>query len=338
MKAIILREHGGPDVLRYEDTPTPEPQAGEVLVKVHAVSVNRTLDLAVRAGTYARKVPLPHVIGTDPSGEIVAVGANVTDRKVGDRVAVTSWAHPTDPTQSLQIPGIHTWGGYAEYIKVPAAGTKMVPAGLDFATATVIARHAPTAYFQLQTQGEVRAGDWVLVMGASGGLGSIAVQVAKLLGAKVIGAAGADDRVAQAIELGADAGVNYRKDDLTAEVRRITDGKGVAIVLENIGDPDVFPKALKSLARGGRLVTAGGHGGGKVTIDINFLYLNQNRIIGGTGARPGTFEAAMDAASAGKLKANIDRIMPLAQAAEAHALVAARDITGKIILDPTKTI
>jgi NADPH:quinone reductase-like Zn-dependent oxidoreductase len=336
MKAIILREHGAPDVLRYEDTPTPEPQAGEVLVKVHAVSVNRTLDLAVRAGTYARKVQLPHVIGTDPSGEIVAVGPGVTERKVGDRVAVTSWPHPTDPAQGLQIPGIHAWGGYAEYIKVPAVGTKPVPPGLDFATATVIARHAPTAYFQLQTQGEVREGDWVLIMGASGGLGSLAVQVAKLLGARVIGAAGADERVAQAIELGADAGVNYRTSDLTEEVRRITDAKGVNIVLENIGDPVLFPKALKSLARNGRLVTAGGHGGGQVTVDINFLYLNQNRIIGGTGARPGAFEAAMDAAAAGRLKANIDRIMPLSQAAEAHALVAARNITGKVILDPTQ--
>ena len=335
MKAVIIHEHGAPDVLRYEDTPTPEPQAGEVLVKVHAVSVNRTLDLAVRAGTYARKVPLPHVIGTDPSGEVVAVGPGVNDRKVGDRVSVGAWHHP-DPAQGLLIPGIHAWGGYAEYIKVPAAATKPIPPNLDFPTATVIARHAPTAYFQLQIQAELRDGEWVLVMGAAGGLGSHAVQVAKLLGAKVIGAAGSDERVAQAIGLGADAGVNYRKTDLSEEVRRITGGKGVDIVLENIGDPDIFPKALTSRARGGRLITAGGHGGGQVTIDVNFLYLNQNRIIGGTGGRPGLYEAAMEAASAGKIKANIDRILPLSQAAEAHRLVAGREITGKVILDPTK--
>jgi NADPH:quinone reductase-like Zn-dependent oxidoreductase len=135
--------------------------------------------------------------------------------------------------------------------------------------------------------------------------------------------------------LGADAGVNYRKTELVDEVRRITDGKGANLVLENVGDPVLFPKALKALARGGRLVTAGGHGGGQAMIDINFLYLNQNRIIGGTGGRPGTYEAAMQAASEGKLKANIHCIMPLAHATAAHRLVEAREITGKVILDPT---
>jgi NADPH:quinone reductase len=336
MKAMIIHEHGSPDVFRYEEVATPEVGADDVLVKVHAVSVNRTLDLALREGTYARKVPLPHVIGTDPSGIVEAVGKDVSTIKVGDRVAVSVWGHATAATKGLQIPGVHAWGGYAEYIKVPSEAVKPVPDELDFATATVVARHAPPAYFQLQSQADLKPGEWVLIMGAAGGLGSMAVQVAKLLGAQVIGAAGADERVAQIESLGADAAINYRKQDLTEEVRRITDGKGVNIVLENIGDPDLFPKAFKSLARGGRLITAGGHGGGQVTLDVNFLYLNQNRIIGGTGGRPGAYEASMDAAKQGKLRANIDRILPLSEAAQAHRLVAGRSVNGKIILDPTR--
>jgi NADPH:quinone reductase len=337
MKAIIIREHGGPDVLRLEDVPTPEPGPDEVVVKVHAVSVNRTLDLAVRAGTYARKVALPHVIGTDPSGVITAVGSGVTERKVGDRVSCGAWGHATAAVKGLQILGVTHWGGYAEYVKLPAEATSPVPDGIDFPTATVVARHAPTAYFQLQSQAALKEGESVLVMGASGGLGGMLVQVAKLLGAKVIAGAGADERVAQAMALGADHGVNYRSHDLTAEVRRLTDGRGVDVVLDNIGDPDTFPKAFKSLARGGLLVTAGGHGGGTVPLDVNFLYMNQNKIIGGTGGRAGAYEASMAAAQAGKLKANIDCILPLSQAAEAHRRVADRTITGKVILDPTRS-
>jgi NADPH:quinone reductase-like Zn-dependent oxidoreductase len=336
MKAIVIHEHGAPDVLKYEEVETPVPTKDEVLVQVHAVSVNRTLDLAVRTGTYARKITLPHVIGTDPSGVIVAAGPDVKNRKVGDRVACGPWGHATAATLGLQIPGVHAWGGYAEYIKLPEDGAKPIPDGIDFPTATVIARHAPAAYYQLLTQADLKEGAWVLVMGAAGGLGSMAVQVARLLGAKVIGAAGSTERVAQILSLGAHAAVNYRTHDLTAEVRRLTDEKGVNIVLENVGDPDIFPKAFKSLARGGRLVTAGGHGGGNVMIDINFLYLNQIKIIGGTGGRPGAYEASMEAARDGKLKANIDRILPLRDAALAHQLVGDRKLNGKILLDPTK--
>ncbi len=334
MKAMLIREHGGPEVMHLEDVPTPTPGPGEAVIQVRAVSVNRTLDIAVRAGTYARKVALPHVVGTDPCGVVGAVGPDVGQVKVGDRVTCGAWGQSAAASRGLQMPGIHAWGGYAEYVKIPVEGLKPIPDGIDFYTACVVARHAPTAYFQLLTQGEVKAGDWVLVMGASGGLGSMAVQVAKSLGCKVIAAAGGDERVQQAVALGADAGINYRTQDLTAEARRISES-GINLVLDNIGDPDTFPKAFKALARGGRLVTAGGHGGGNVMLDVNFLYLNQNRIIGGTGGRPGAYEAAMEAAAAGKLKAHIEKVMPLSQAAEAHRLVAARAVTGKVILDPT---
>lgn len=196
----------------------PRPDLGKCS-KVHAVSVNRTLDLAVRAGQYARRPPLPHVVGVDPCGVVAAVGAEVTTRKVGDRLV----CEPIVGMQQNRIPivlGVSVWGGYAEYVKVPARATHLIPDGLDFVTASVVARHAPLAFTQLRDRAKVKPGEWVLVMGAAGGLGSAAIQAAKYLGAQVIAAAGSDARVDAAKQLGADAGVNYRTQDLTAEARR----------------------------------------------------------------------------------------------------------------------
>src|SRR6185436_17159548 len=161
---------------------------------------------------------------------------------------------------------------------------------------------------------------------------SAGIQVAKYLGAKVIAAAGAADRVKIGLDLGADAGVNYRAQDLTIEAMRITEGKGVNVVFENIGDPDLFPKAFAALARRGRLVTAGGHGGGIVPLDVNRLYQNHLTIIGATGETPDDVNMSLKAAAEGKFKAVIDRIMPLSQAAAAHEWVESRGGVGKVIL------
>src|SRR5262249_32621861 len=149
--------------------------------------------------------------------------------------------------------GVHTWGGYAEYVRAPAENTQLIPDGLDFATACVVARHAPTAFHLLRDRAQLKPGEWVLVMGAAGGLGSAGVQPAKSLGANVSAAAGADARVKIALGLGADAGVNSRREDLTAEALRITQDRGVNVVFENIGDPELFPKAFAAIARHGRL-------------------------------------------------------------------------------------
>jgi len=336
VKAIVIRKFGPPDVMHLEEVPTPEPGPGEVVIKVHAVSVNRTLDLVVRAGRYPRPVTLPHVLGVDPSGIITAVGAGVTDRKVGDRVATTIRLAGGGTEGPPILLGVQVWGGYAEYVKVPAAATHRIPDNVDFATATCIVRHAPTAFHLLRDRAKLKAGEWVLVMGASGGLGSTGVQVAKALGAKVIAGAGADERVAAAVKMGADAGINYRAGDLAAEVRRITQGHGVDVVFENIADPELFPKALAAMARFGRLVTAGGHGGGIVPLDVNRLYLNQLTIIGATGDTPADAVASLKVASEGRLTVLIDEVLPLSQAVRAHELVAARASTGKIVLDPTR--
>ncbi len=338
MKAMVVREFGPPSVMKLEEVPTPEPGPGQVLLKVHAVSVNRTLDTKVRAGKYARPVKLPLVLGVDPSGVIAKLGPGVTDRKVGDRVTVALRVSGGDNSgaDAIRLMGVHAWGGYAEYVCATAANTTIIPDGVDFPTATVVTRHAPTALHLLADHAKVKPGEWVLVMGAAGGLGSAGVQVAKHLGARVIAAAGGDDRVKVGLDLGADAGVNYRKQDLTIESLRITEGQGINVVFENVGDPELFPKAFAALTRRGRLVTAGGHAGGIVPLDVNKLYLNQITVMGVTGERPESARLTLEMAAAGKFKALIDRVLPLSQAPLAHELVEARGGLGKVILDPTQ--
>ncbi|PYN95519.1 MAG: hypothetical protein DMD91_24555 [Candidatus Rokuibacteriota bacterium] len=335
MKAIVMREFGPPDVLRLEEIPTPVPGAGEVLIRVHAVSVNRTLDLAVRAGTYPARATLPHILGVDPSGVVAAVGDGVTARKVGDRVTTRQLVRPATATSGPMLLGVHTWGGYAEYVKVPADITHAIPDGLDFGIATVVSRHGPVALSMLRDVAKVTPGDWVLVMGASGGLGSAGIQVAKDLGAKVIAAAGADERVSAAVALGADAGVNYRTEDLTDAVRKITGGRGVDVVFENIADPELFARAFAALARNGRLVTAGAHGGGTVPLDVQRLYMNSISVIGSVGRiTADDLALCLRAAAEGRHRVIVDRVMPLADAARAHRIVAERSGTGKVVLQP----
>lgn len=332
MKAVVMHQYGGPEVLRYEDFPKPVPGPGEVLVEVHAVSVNRTLDLVVRAGQYTMPIRLPHILGVDPSGVIAAVGSGVNESRVGERVVTLPWR--SKPAGPLDAVGMQHLGGYAQYVKLPAAATVTIPAALDFPQATVVARHAPQAFNLLRDRAGLKAGETVLVMGASGGLGSAGVQVAKLLGATVIAGAGAAARVRAALDVGADLGVDYRHEDLTARVLALTQGRGVDVVFENIGDPQLFPQAFHAIARNGRLVTAGAHGGGEVPLDIKRLYLYQIAVMGGLGFKTEDVTASLEAAAQGRYIALIDQILPLQRAAEAHERVASRTGVGKVILSP----
>ena len=346
MQAVILREFGGPEMLRYEEVPTPLPGPGEVLVQVHAVSVNRTLDLKVRQDGGGYGVVLPLVLGVDPSGVVAAVGEGVTQPRRGARVAVIPMvgcgtcqhcqAGNETACSRLRIIGLHRWGGYAEYVAVPAANTFAIPENLSFAEATVITRHFPMAFGEAR-QAQLQAGEWVLVMGAAGALGSCLVQVAKMTGARVIAGAGSDERVEVARSLGADCGVNYRREDLATEVVRLTEGHGVDVVFENIGDATLWPGAFNSLAAGGRLVTVGAHGGGMVTLDVKRLYGRRLQILSGIGAeRRADVERSLQLGAAGQLRLLINQTVPLREAMAAHRLVEESQTWGKIILDPTR--
>ena len=324
MRAIVVRAFGGPEQLRLEEVPDPAPGPGDVLVRVHAVSVNTTLDVHLVAGNAGMDVTLPLVPGIDPSGVVEAVGEGVTSFKVGDRVAGTTTL--TD------------FGGYAELVALRESRVSVVPDGVDFPTATVVRRHFGMAHSQVEAA-EVRAGDSILVMGAAGALSACIVQLAKEAGATVLAGAGSDERVAAAMSVGADHGINYRERDLAEAVRDATDGRGVDVVFENVGDPDLWPKAIESMAVGGRLLTIGTHAGdGILPVDVRRLYRNRLRIIGGLGssARADDFaDAALRGVAEGRYRVLIDRVLPLSQAADAFRLVAANAVTGKVILDPT---
>ena len=342
MRAIVIREYGGPERLRLEEVACPDPGPDEVLVKVRAVTVNRTRDLTVANGRPNVPEALPLVPGLDPAGEVAVLGSGDSEFVVGDGVVVTSRSacgecrecrrgNDGDCADATHL-GIHRWGGYAEYVSVPAENCMAIPAGVDAAKAAVLLRHFPTAFQLLDDKAGLEPGEWVLVMGAAGGLGGAGIQAAKLMGATVIAGAGSAERVDAGRRLGADYGIDYRATDLTEEVMRLTDGRGVDVVYENISDPTTWPKAFASLAYGGRLVTAGAHGGGTVSTDMRRLYLNRLRIIGAAGAGRQNLERALDIAD--EVEAQIAEILPLDALHAAYRRLSAGEVTGKLVIDP----
>ena len=323
-----MHEFGPPEVLRYEDVPDPVVGRGEVLLRVRSVSVNRTHCLRVRSGEYFPGLPFPHVLGVDPAGTVEAVGDGVHVWKRGDRVVVhhaiacgaceACRAGEGEYCDRQRQIGIHRWGGYAEYVSVPAQNVHPVPEGLTFPEATVVVRHAPLA-FALARRAELRAGEWALVMGAAGALGGFVVQVAKLVGAHVIAAASSDERAAAAREA----------------VLRVTEGRGVDVVFENVGDRALWPKSFGSLGFRGRLVTAGAHAGGRVELDLGRLYHRLQRIIASPRSSLADIERTLAESRAGRIRSvRIDRVLPLAEAAVGHRLLQERQVIGKVVLEP----
>src|SRR5215831_4302860 len=250
MKAIVIHHYGPPDVLEYETVPDPEPRAGEIRVRVQAATVNRVLDVSLRAGNErARGAILPLIPGVDCAGIVDALGAGVARWRKGMRVAAAG-VMPLDicreddddyagPTGMM---GIKRPGGFAEMVAVPACAAIELPDQLDFHHAAVVMRHVPTAWNLLVNVAKLKAGETVLIMGAGGNLGSIGIQIAKnVVGAKVIAGAGSDQRAAGGIDLGADHALNYNACDIAAEVMNLTGGRGVDVLYDNIANPKVLP-------------------------------------------------------------------------------------------------
>ncbi len=343
MKAIVVHQFGPPEVMQYETVPDPVPRFGEVRIRVHAATVNRVLDVAVRAGTQAHRKPvLPLIPGVDCAGIVDAVGEGVTKYRVGDHVA-SAGTMPLDVCAEdgkgysgpQGMMGIRRPGGFAELVCVPAFKTVPLPKNLDFHEAAVVMRHCPTAWNLLCNVAKLKAGEWVLIMGASGNLGTVGIQIAKnVVGAKVIATAGSRARADVGLECGADHAIDYSTQDLLAEVMKITGGKGVDVLYDNIANPQVLPRAFHAIGGDGRLVTAGAHGGPNVSIDFFHLYDNRITIKGMPGSDPADLPRCFQAAADGKIKVRIAHVLPLSKAVDAHRLMEGDQGMGKIVLDP----
>ena len=341
MHAVVMDRFGPSSVLEYRTVVVQSPSPDEVVIEVGAVSVNRTLDISVRNNGDGRPVQLPHVLGVDPSGVIVEMGNAVSGFHLGDRVAVLATrCGQCDSCRAGRRcerqfhPGVERWGGYAEYITVPAWTLLPLPDNIAFAEATVILRHYPTAHHLLGVVARVSPGERVLILGAAGGLGSAATEVALRLGAEVIAGAGANERVEAGISRGASAGINYREEDLTRRVMELTGDEGVDVLVVNIGEPTLWSAAFLCVGREGRVVTAGAHGGGTVALDVRRLYQYRISILGSNGRTDQDIEWVLAQHRAKPFNPLIGAVMPLAEARLAHDLVERNAITGKIVLDP----
>ncbi|MBI2321346.1 MAG: zinc-binding dehydrogenase [Chloroflexi bacterium] len=345
MNAILLPSYGGPEVLTYADVPDPTLRPGEALVRVRACGVTH-FDLDIRAGVSRLPIRLPHVLGRDMAGDVVAV-AGATQPAVGSRVVAP--LHLTCMLATCPFcstgrdnlcpqrvhPGVDTPGNYAELAVYPAASLLPLPEHLSYADAVAGLQTFATALHVLVTLLAVQPGETVLITGAAGGVGLAAVQVARLAGARVIAAAGADRKLDAVQRLGVAAGdcVNYATHDLAAEVRRRTDGRGIDAVMEIVGG-EVFLAALDALAIDGRLGVTGAHGGEVVPINLVDLFRRQARLMGSSAYTHAEVRRALALMAAGTLRAPLGHSLPLAAAAEAHRLLAARANIGKIVLLP----
>jgi NADPH:quinone reductase-like Zn-dependent oxidoreductase len=340
MKAVLFREHGGPEKLTYEDLPTPTIGTGEVLVRVKACALNH-LDIWIRQGNPAYPIPLPHVSGSDVAGVVEQIGAQIEGVTVGARVVVSPglscWkcenclAGRDNFCSTFGILGAKTHGGYAEYVKVPFRNVLPIPENLTFEQAAAFPLVSVTASHMLFALAGLQHGETVLIMGAGSGVGSMAIQLAKLAGARVITTVGSDEKIPKAVVLGADAVINHSKEKVAERVKLLTEGKGVDVVIEHIG-PEVWETCLASLAKGGRLITCGATTGAEVKLDLRYVYSRQFTIKGSYMGTRAELVKAAELVGQKRLISVIDRTYPLREARAAQELMLSRKFFGKIVL------
>lgn len=340
MKAALFRQHGGPDKLSYEDLPIPTIGLDDVLVRVMACALNH-LDLWVRQGNPAYPMPVPHVLGSDVAGIVEQVGSNVDSVSVGQRVfvspGISCWkceyclAGRDNFCRSYSLLGAMMHGGYAEYVKVPFRNVLPMPENLSFEQAAAFPLVSVTASHMLFALAGLQPGETVLIMGAGSGVGMMAVQMAKLAGARVMTTVGSDDKIPKAVTLGADAVINHAKEKVADRVKLLTEGRGVDVVIEHIG-PEVWDSSLESLAKGGRLITCGATTGGDVKLNLRYVFSRQLTIKGSYMGTRAELVKASELMGQGRLISVIDRTFPLQQARAAQELMESRKFFGKIVL------
>ncbi|HUL75198.1 MAG TPA: zinc-binding dehydrogenase [Vicinamibacterales bacterium] len=340
MKAVRFHQHGGLDVLRYEDAPDPDVPPGAVRVRVRACALNH-LDLWQRRGLDRVTIPMPHISGADVAGEIADVGAGVTDYQVGQRVMLQPGlscgrcarclAGEDNYCARYDVLGYQSAGGYAELVSVPAANVIGLPDGIDVVTAAAFPLSFLTAWHMLLTRARLTERDTVLVLAAGSGVGQAAIQIAKFFRARVLATAGHADKLDRAAALGADAAINHATDDLVAAVKKLTAGRGVDVVIEHVGVA-TWDRSVRCLARGGRLVTCGATTGHDARLDLRHLFARQLSFLGSyMGGKPELLRAA-DLFFRGELRPAVDRTFPLSEAAQAQQRLESGAHFGKIVL------
>jgi NADPH:quinone reductase-like Zn-dependent oxidoreductase len=342
LKALHFPKHGELDVVQYGDVPDPDLRRGQVLVKVRACAVNH-LDIWVRRGWPGLKLAMPHWCGADVAGEVAQLGEGVTGWTIGRRVVVDPGVSTTEDEftrrgEASVSPGYHILGeqvrgGAAEYLAVPAGNLLSMPETLDFPEAAAPLLVSLAAWRMLIHRAGLKAGESVLIVGAGGGVNSMAIQIAKLAGARVYVICGNEDKANRARELGADVAVDRSRGDWVKEVYKLTNKRGVDVVVDNVGKA-TLTGSMQAVARGGRIVIIGNTSGPQAEIDIRYIFGKQISLIGSTMGSHQDFRDVTSLLWAGKLKPVIDRIMPLSQGIEAYRIMERGQQFGKIVLIP----
>ena len=340
MKAVLFHTQGGPDVLEYTDFPTPEPGEGQVLVKLEAAALNR-MDIWTRSGSSGIKVEFPHIDGADGAGTVAALGACVSGWNIGDRVVINSnlgcgkcpacVAGQDNHCRNWHLLGETVRGTYAHYVAVPATNILLIPAGFEARKAAAAALVFHTAWHSLIVRGGLRPGESVLVVGASGGVNTASIQIARLAGAKVYVVGSGAEKLKLAESLGADYLIDRSKDENWSKaVYTLTDKRGVDVVVDNVGT--TFPSSFRAAARGGRILTVGNSGGPKFEIDNRQIFGKHLSILGSSMGTRADFATVMGLIFEGKLSAVLDQDFPLVDAHYAQERLEKGEQLGKITL------
>jgi NADPH:quinone reductase-like Zn-dependent oxidoreductase len=342
MKAVVFHQHGGPEVLHLEDVPDPTPSRDEVLIEVKAASINH-IDIFLRRGMPGVKVLMPKIIGSDASGVIRQIGPDVTNLRVGQRVTINpgiSCGHCEfcaagfgSQCVSYAMVGENTDGAYAQLLKVPAHIVLPIPDSFSFEEAAAAPLVFLTAWSMMISKGNIRPGEDVLILGAGAGVGTAAIQIAKMTGCRVFATASSQEKLERATQLGADFVINYKTEEFDKKIRDLTDRRGVDVVVDYIG-ADTWVRSLRSARRGGRVLTCGATTGFAPQTDLRQIFFRQVQVLGSTMGSHREFLDVMKCVFRGQLKPVIDRVLPLSEAAKGHELIEQRAIFGKIVLTP----
>lgn len=340
MKAVVIERHGGPEVLHLKEVGDPRPGHNDVVVRVRACALNH-LDLWVRKGIPGVPITLPRIPGSDIAGEVAAVGDQVTQVRVGEKVVLspgvscgrcdTCLAGLDNQCREYTLLGYRLDGGCGELVRAPAANALPMPAGLSFEEAAAVPLVFLTAWHMLMARAGLKPGEEVLVLGAGSGVGSAAIQIAKLAGARVLATAGSDAKLSKAKELGADETINHSKQGFSEEVKQLTGKRGVDVVFEHVGAA-TWEKSVACLATAGRLVTCGATTGPEVKLDIRRLFARQQTLLGSYMGTRSELVTVLRLTEEGKLRPVVDKVYPLGEAAAAHAHLEKREQFGKVVL------